>query len=218
MLIAIDGPAASGKGTLARKLAAHLGYAHLDTGKLYRAVGLAVLRAKGDPTDPATAEEAARTLDFDTLADPALTSDEAGKAASQVAVHPPVRAALLAFQRAFAACPPYGAAGAVLDGRDIGTVVCPDADLKLFVVAALETRVRRRLLELRQKDPDAKEETVRADMEARDARDRDRAVAPLVPAADAVVLDTSTLTADQAFSVVLDILAKRGGGGPSRRA
>lgn len=207
MIIAIDGPAASGKGTLARSLAARLGYAHLDTGKLYRAVGMAVLRADGDPTDSDTATRAAQNLDAAGLSDPELTSDRAGMAASQVATHPGVRAALLDFQRAFAETPPDGARGAVLDGRDIGTVVCPDADLKLFIVADLETRARRRLLELRDKGLDVKEDEVVADMRARDARDQERAIAPLVAAADAIRLDTSSMTPEQALAAVLDLLA-----------
>ncbi|GEO81078.1 (d)CMP kinase [Pararhodospirillum oryzae] len=210
MIIAIDGPAASGKGTLARRLAAALGYAHLDTGKLYRAVGWAVARAGGDPGDPQTAEAAARSLDLGLLGDPALSSDEAGMAASKVAALPGVRAALLDFQRAFAAQPPDGARGAVLDGRDIGTVVCPGADLKVFVTASLEVRAQRRLLELRQNGQDVKEEVVKRDMRERDDRDRTRSVAPLVPADDAVVLDTSLLTPDQALAAVMGLLAKRG--------
>ena len=136
MIIAIDGPAASGKGTLARRLAAHFGYAHLDTGQLYRAVGLAVLAAGGDPEDAAAAARAAKTLRPEALENPALRGDEAVVAASKVAAIPGVRAALLRFQRDFAQSPPDGAAGAVLDGRDIGTVVCPEAEVKLFVTAA----------------------------------------------------------------------------------
>jgi cytidylate kinase len=140
MIIAIDGPAASGKGTLARRIARELGYTHLDTGKLYRAVGMAVLRQGGDPTDVVDAESAARTLAPDRLDDPELAGDEAAQAASKVSAIPAVRAALLEFQRAFAARPP----GAVLDGRDIGTVVCPDADIKFYVIASDEIRAQRR--------------------------------------------------------------------------
>ncbi|CCG08818.1 (d)CMP kinase [Pararhodospirillum photometricum] len=206
MIIAIDGPAAAGKGTLSRRLAADLGYAHLDTGKLYRAVGMAVLRAGGDPSDPRQAEAAARALDLTTLGDPVLTTDTAGQAASKVAALEGVRAALLDLQRRFAATPP----GAVLDGRDIGTVVCPDADVKVFVTASLEVRAQRRFLELRQNGLDVKEDDVVRDMRERDERDRSRSVAPLVPADDAVVLDTSTLTADQALAAVHALLALKG--------
>ncbi|MCF8479742.1 MAG: (d)CMP kinase [Rhodospirillum sp.] len=209
MIIAIDGPAASGKGTLSRRLAGRLGYAHLDTGKLYRAVGMAVVRAGGDPTDPETAETAARALDTATLGDPVLTTDEAGIAASKVAAIPGVRAALLDLQRAFASRPPNGCRGAVLDGRDIGTVVCPDADAKFFVTASVETRANRRLLELRANGLDAKEEDVLRDMKERDARDSGRSVAPMAQAADAVVLDTSNMNAEQALDAALAVLAEK---------
>jgi cytidylate kinase len=209
MIIAIDGPAASGKGTLSRRLAGRLGYAHLDTGKLYRAVGMAVLRAGGDPTDPATAEAAARALDTETLGDSALTTDEAGTAASKVAAIPGVRAALLDLQRAFAANPPNGCRGAVLDGRDIGTVVCPDADAKFFVTASVETRALRRLLELQANGLDAKEDDVLRDMKERDARDSGRSVAPMAQASDAVVLDTSNMNAEQALDAALAALAEK---------
>src|SRR5690606_37106954 len=151
VVIAVDGPAGSGKGTLARRLAAHLGYAHLDTGLLYRAVGMSLLRAGRDPDDAGAAAAAARALSPDLLDDPALRADEAADAASRVAAIPGVRAALVAFQRAFAAAPPGGAAGAVLDGRDIGTVICPDADHKIFVDAAPEMRAKRRVKELRER-------------------------------------------------------------------
>jgi cytidylate kinase len=209
MIIAIDGPAASGKGTLSRALAARLGYAHLDTGKLYRAVGLAVRRAGGDPTDAAVAEAAARNLDLTTLGDPALTTDEAGTAASKVAAIPGVRAALLDLQRGFASHPPNGCRGAVLDGRDIGTVVCPDADVKLFVTASVESRAKRRFLELRGKGLDVKEEDVLRDMKERDARDSGRAVAPMAQAKDATVLDTSAMEAARVLEAALSILAAK---------
>lgn len=217
MIIAIDGPAAAGKGTLARRLAAHLGLAYLDTGSIYRAVGLKVLRAGGDPADPTAAEAAARALTPDELltlqADPELRTDVGAQAASKVAAIPGVRAALLDFQRTFAATPPGGAAGAVLDGRDIGTVVCPGADAKIFVTASVEERARRRLLELRGKGIDAIESAVLRDMQERDARDAQRDVAPLKPAEDAWILDTSTLDADAAFAAVLDHLAQGGAAG-----
>ena len=199
-IIAIDGPAASGKGTLSKRLAAHYGYAHLDTGSLYRAVGLMVLLAGGDPANPELALAAAKALSPESaiLSHLGLRADEAAQAASQVAAMPEVRAALLDFQHAFAACPP-GGKGAVLDGRDIGTVVCPDAPAKLFVTASAEVRADRRVKELRGAGRDVSVQTVLADMKARDERDSQRAVAPLKPAADEFVLDTSALDADQAF-------------------
>lgn len=201
VVIAIDGPAASGKGTLSRRIAEHFDYAHLDTGALYRAVGLAVLRAGGDPADADAAAAAACALApaDDILSDPALRDDAAAEAASKVAVVPDVRAALLEFQRRFAAHPPGGKAGAVLDGRDIGTVVCPTASVKFFVTASVEVRAERRLKELRGRGIPAIPSDVLEDMKARDARDSQRAVAPLRPADDAFVLDTSALSADQAF-------------------
>lgn len=208
LVVAIDGPAAAGKGTLARRLAAHLDLAYLDTGSIYRAVGLSVLRQGGDPALPEAAEAAARALTPQRLsalqADPDLRSEAAGTAASLVAAQPPVRAALLAFQRAYAATPPGAAKGAVLDGRDIGTVVCPDADRKVFVTASVEERARRRIKELRDRGQEAIESRVLQDMKDRDARDQDRSVAPLRPAEDALVLDTSALDADAAFAAVLE--------------
>lgn len=199
MIIAIDGPAGAGKGTLARRLAAAFNLAYLDTGALYRAVGVAVLDAGGDPADPAAAESAARNLGLDLLDSPRLRTEAAGDAASKVAAIPGVRAALLAFQRQFAQHPPSPCVGAVLDGRDIGTVVCPEARLKLFVTASAEERARRRTLELRGKGIAAIQDRVLADMLARDERDRDRKVAPLAPANDAVVLDTTDMDADMVF-------------------
>jgi cytidylate kinase len=206
-VVAIDGPAASGKGTLARLLADRFGLAYLDSGLLYRAVGRDVLAAGGDPTDEATAAAAAQRLDPATLGDPALRGEAAGRGASLVAVHPAVRAALLDFQRDFAARPP----GAVLDGRDIGTVVCPGADVKLFVVAEIAARARRRFEELAAKGETVGYDAVLADLQARDARDRERAVAPLKPAADAVLLDTTNLDIEQAFAAAEAIVAARRG-------
>jgi CMP/dCMP kinase len=201
-VVAIDGPAAAGKGTLSRRLAAELGFAHLDTGALYRAVGVSVLRAGGDPSDPAAAAAAARALSPDdgVLNDPALRSDAAAQAASKVAAIPEVRAALLDFQRRFASHPPGGALGAVLDGRDVGTVVCPDAPAKLFVTASVEARAGRRLQELVDRGLPADADAVLADMKARDERDSSRSAAPLKAADDAALLDTTDLDAAAAYA------------------
>ncbi|WP_421991932.1 (d)CMP kinase [Roseococcus sp.] len=201
LVIAVDGPAAAGKGTLARRLAAHLGLPYLDTGLLYRATGRRVLDAGGDPADPAAAQQAARGLtpaDF-TRAD--LRDAAADAAASKVAAIPAVRAALLDFQRNFGA-----AHGAVLDGRDIGTVVFPEAPVKLFVTASPEERARRRHAELAARGASPGLDEVAAEMAARDARDAARDVAPLVPAGDAVQLDTTGLDADLAFAAALRIV------------
>ena len=204
LIIAIDGPAAAGKGTLARRLAAMLELPYLDTGLLYRAVGRRVLDAGGDPADPADAEAAARALRPADLDRPDLRGPAADAASAAVAAIPAVRAALLAFQRGFA-----GERGAVLDGRDIGTVIFPDARVKLFVTASLEARARRRWLELRAKGAAAELSTVEADMRARDALDAARAAAPLRPAPDAVLLDTTELDADTAFRAAMDEVARR---------
>lgn len=202
-VIAVDGPAAAGKGTLARRLAAALDLPHLDTGLLYRAVGRRVLDAGHDPADAAAARQAEALIAED-LARPDLRAPEVDRAASLVAAIPAVRAALLAFQRRFAE-----ARGAVLDGRDIGTVVFPDADLKLFVTASDEERARRRWLELKGRGVEIPFETVLADLRARDARDASRDVAPLRPAADAIVLDTTDLDAEAAFARALAIVRER---------
>lgn len=196
MIIAIDGPAASGKGTLARRIAADMGIPYLDTGSLYRAVGLFTLRRGGDPSHEPDAVSAAKDLDINDFSPEDVRSEEAGNAASKVAAIPGVRAELLSYQRAYAARP----GGAVLDGRDIGTVVCPEADAKIFVTASLEVRVQRRIKELRDKGESVNEQRVWDDMAARDARDSDRSVSPLKPADDAFVLDTSALNADEAFA------------------
>jgi cytidylate kinase len=195
VIVAIDGPAASGKGTLARRLAKDFGFAYLDTGSLYRAVGMAVVRAGGDPANEAHAVAAAKALDLSAVTPAELKSDEAGNAASKVAFIPAVRAVLLDFQRNFAKKPP----GAVMDGRDIGTVVCPDAQAKIFVTASLNVRVQRRIKELRARGESINEQRVWDDMKARDARDSDRSVSPLKPAPDAFILDTSGMDAEQAF-------------------
>ena len=207
-VVAIDGPAASGKGTLARRLAGHFGLAHLDTGKLYRATGFLVLAENGDPPDPALAEAAARRVEPTLLDDPRLLGETVAQASSVVAAIPAVRAALLAFQRDFAANPPGSARGAVLDGRDIGTAVCPDAAVKLFVTASPEERAARRLRELRERGMAAIYEDVLQDMKERDARDSERRVAPLAAAPDAVTLDTTGLDADQVFELASEIIAR----------
>jgi cytidylate kinase len=208
MIVAIDGPAAAGKGTLARRLADRLGLAYLDSGALYRAVGWAVLKAGGDPADPDTATAAAEALDPTAIDDPALRTDAVAAAASKVAAIPGVRAALLDFQRRFAAEPPDGKAGAVLDGRDIGTVVCPDADIKFFVTASVEERARRRVKELLERGEKAIYGAVLQEMQDRDARDRDREVAPLKPAEDAIVIDSTDLDADAALETALRFISE----------
>ena len=200
LIIALDGPAAAGKGTLGRRLAEAFNLAYLDTGSLYRATGVATIRAGGNPGHEPDAVKAAQSLDITSFTPADLRTEQAGSAASQVAVIQGVRDGLLDFQRNFAKNPPGCKRGAVLDGRDIGTVVCPDADVKIFVEADLETRVQRRVKELREKGENIIEALVRADMQARDARDKDRSVAPLKAADDAFTLDTSNMTADEAFS------------------
>ncbi len=203
VVVAIDGPAASGKGTVARRLAAHLGFAHLDTGLLYRAVAGRMIDAGGDPADAAAAEREAHALSAADLAGEGLRSEPVAATASIVAAHAGVRAALLGFQRGFAAGPPDGAPGAVLDGRDIGTIVCPGAAVKIFLEASVAVRARRRVRELRERGPGSIYAAVLRDMEARDVRDRCRAEAPLVPAEDAFVIDTSTMDADEVFREAL---------------
>jgi len=215
MIIAVDGPAASGKGTLARRIARHLGYAHLDTGRLYRAVGLAVVRAGRDPADSGAAETAALALDTAALNDADLAGDDAAQAASMVAAIPGVRAALLDFQRQFAHNPPGGAAGAVLDGRDVGTVVCPDADIKFFVTASAEIRAERRHKELLNRGEASIYARVLQELRERDARDSSREIAPLKPAEDAIVLDTSLMDADAAFATAVGHIETVLGGGGS---
>jgi cytidylate kinase len=204
-VIAIDGPAASGKGTLARRIAQALGFAHLDTGRLYRAVGLAVLKRGEDPADAAAAQRAVEALDLSLLEDPQLRTDRTGGAASKVAAIQAVRDALLDFQRSFAAHPP-GGKGAVLDGRDIGTVICPEAAVKLFVTASPEIRAKRRFLELQSQGSTRTEEQVLTDIRTRDARDSGRAVAPLRQAADATLLDTTHLDIETAVARALEIV------------
>lgn len=205
MIIAVDGPVAAGKGTLARRLAKHLGLRHLDSGMLYRAVAARILRAGGDPADAAQAIAAAEAFTAADLDTPDLRDEAVGRGASVVAVIPRVRTALLEYQRAFARTPP----GAVIDGRDIGTVVFPDAPHKLFVTASLDTRVDRRYKELRERGVECDRDEVLREMIDRDTRDRERAVAPLVPAHDAVVLDTSGLDAEMVFEAGLAAVRPR---------
>ncbi|HEX7533020.1 MAG TPA: (d)CMP kinase [Methyloceanibacter sp.] len=200
MIIAIDGPAASGKGTLGKRVAAHYRLAHLDTGTLYRAVARDILARGADPTDAGAAAAAARALDPTSLTDPLLRAQALGETASVVARHPEVREALLAYQRGFARRKP----GAVLDGRDIGTVICPDADVKLFVTATPEERARRRFRELEENGTPVTEAEVMADIRRRDERDGNRAAAPLVRAEDAVLLDTTNLDIDAAFRAAIE--------------
>ncbi len=202
MIIAIDGPAASGKGTLAKKLAVHFGLRHLDTGLIYRAVAAALLDAGRPANDREGAIAAARTLDPSRFDETSLKRYEVGEAASVVSAIPEVRAALFDFQQEFAAAPP----GAVLDGRDIGTVICPDAEVKIFVTATPEERARRRTLELKGRGERPDEQAVLKDILARDERDRSRAAAPLVQAADAHLLDTTHLDIDAAFRAAVAIV------------
>jgi cytidylate kinase len=193
-VIAVDGPAASGKGTVAGGLAAHYGLPMLDTGLLYRAVGVLLDRQGGDLDDPEAAAAIARALAPGQLADPAFRTRAAGEAASRVAVHPPVRAALLDLQRGFAAQP----GGAVIDGRDIGTVIAPDAPAKLYVTASPEARAERRWKQLRGQGEAVELADILADIRIRDARDGGREAAPMRPAPDAVLLDTTEMTIEQA--------------------
>ncbi len=210
MIIAIDGPAASGKGTLGKKLAAHYGLRHLDTGLLYRAVAKALIDAGRPPDDVGVAVAAAKALDPATFEEAALKSHAVGEAASVVSAIPEVRAALLAFQRDFAAAPP----GAVLDGRDIGTVICPDAAVKIFVTATPEVRARRRALEYQAAGRAIDEKTVLADIKKRDERDMGRATAPLKQAPDAHLLDTTNMDISTAIRAAIDIVeATRAGRG-----
>ncbi|WP_319545217.1 d(CMP) kinase [Ruegeria conchae] len=193
--VAIDGPAAAGKGTISKAVAAHFGFAHLDTGLLYRAVGRRMLQGE----EPVTA---AQSLTAEELGQGDLRTAEIAQAASKVAVIPEVRSALVDFQRAFA----RRVGGAVLDGRDIGTVICPNAEVKLFVTASAEVRAERRYLELAAKDDDVSREQVLADVKERDARDAERSTAPMKPAVDAVLLDTSDLSVDAALARAIEVI------------
>lgn len=202
MIIAIDGPAASGKGTLGKRLAHHYGYRHLDTGVIYRAVAYALLETGADLTDEALAVAAAMELDPEKFGNPVLKTQKVGDAASVVSAIPKVREALVNFQRQFAADPP----GAVLDGRDIGTVICPDADVKIFVVADPHVRARRRTLEALGRGEAADEAAVLADILKRDERDQNRATAPLKAAPDAYLLDNSQLDIESGVRAAIDIV------------
>jgi cytidylate kinase len=202
MIIAIDGPAASGKGTLAKRLAAHYGFRHLDTGVIYRAVAHALLNAGADLQDEAAAVRAAEAIDPETFDNPALKSQKVGTAASVVSAIPRVREVLVDFQRQFASAPP----GAVLDGRDIGTIICPDAEVKIYVVADPKIRAQRRALEARGRGEEADEAVILADILARDERDQNRPVAPLKPAKDAYLLDNSNLDIEGGVRAAIDIV------------
>lgn len=204
MIIAVDGPTASGKGTLAKALATHFGLPHLDTGLLYRAVGRQVSLNGGNPDDPADALAACAFPD-NLLNDPELRSEASGGLASRVSVHPAVRQALYERQRAFALQP----GGAVLDGRDIGTVIAPEADAKLFVIASVPARAERRFKEMQAQGRDVALAEIAADLEARDLRDRTRTEAPLVAASDAVLLDTSELGRDEAIAAAIRIVTEQ---------
>ncbi len=209
MIVAIDGPSASGKGTLARCLAEELDFAFLDTGLLYRAVGARLLDSGADPSDLEAAVRAARDLDLDDLNRAGLRGERVGQAASVVALMPGVREALLGLQRRFAAAPPGGKPGAVLDGRDIGTVVCPQAEVKIFVTASPAARAKRRHKELLERGEASIYARVVQEMHERDSRDSARAAAPLRPAPDAVVLDTTELDAEEALRGALDIIVSK---------
>ncbi len=205
IVIAVDGPAASGKGTLARRLAEHFGLPYLDTGSLYRAAGMRVLYAEKDPHDVAAAIAAARAIQPHDLANPKIRSEKIGKAASVVSAIAEVREALLEYQREFAAQP----RGAVLDGRDIGTVICPEADVKFFITASLQARAKRRHKQLQEYGIAVTYESVEADLKERDERDRARAVAPLVAANDAITLDSSSLSANDVFAQALKLVYEK---------
>jgi cytidylate kinase len=206
IVIAVDGTAASGKGTLARKLAAHYGFAHLDSGALYRLTALAVLASGGDPANEADALKGARSIDLSMMGDPAIRTDVVGQAASKVAGLGAVRAALLDFQRDFLAHPPGGSPGAVMDGRDIGTVIAPNATAKLYVDARPELRAHRRRVELSAMGIDRDEADLLRELVARDAADKARPISPLKQAPDAALLDTSDLGIEPAFAAALALV------------
>ncbi len=204
MIIAVDGPTASGKGTIAKALGRHFGLPHMDTGLLYRAVGYQVSLNGGDPDDPVDAL-AACTFPEELLGHPAMRSEATGGLASRVSVHPPVREALLERQRIYAAQP----GGAVLDGRDIGTVICPDAEVKLFITASVEARAERRWQEMQARGEDHTLAAIKDDLRRRDARDTGRANAPLAMADDAVLLDTSDMDRETAIARAIAVVEER---------
>ena len=209
IIIAIDGPAAGGKGTLSARIATHLGYGRLDSGKLYRATAAYLMENGQNPDDVEAATHGARQISAKDLENPALVEDPVALVAAKIAAYGPVRAELLKFQQDFAKNPEISgspAPGAVIDGRDIGTVVCPEADVKLFVTADLEVRAARRLKELRDRGEGSIKADVLQDMRVRDARDMERSESPLRQAADAHLLDTTGLNADQAFEAALKII------------
>lgn len=210
MIIAVDGPTASGKGTIAKALSAHFGLPHLDTGLLYRAVGRQVVLSGGDPDNAGDALAACSFADA-LLEDESLRDEESGGLASRVSIHPDVRQALYERQRRFAT----QEGGAVLDGRDIGTVIAPEAEAKLFVTASVEARAQRRFLEMRERGVKVTLLEIADDLRRRDERDRTRAVAPLVPAADAMVLDTSGLDRDEAIAAAIEAVEEMAGHSPA---
>ena len=211
LVIAIDGPAASGKGTLARRLARELNLAHLESGLLYRAVALRLLREGKEPANAEAATDAARRITPAELADPALRDEATSSAASVVSAHPTVREALIKLQRDFASHPPEWTQGVMIDGRDIGTVICPDAGIKIFLEASPDIRAERRAKELRQRGGNAISSRILQDMKERDARDRNRAASPLKPAEDAFILDNSNLDEDGALQAALTFIRSRNG-------
>ena len=209
IVIAVDGTAASGKGTLAKKLAAHFGFAHLDSGALYRLAAYSVMQAGGDPRNEADALRGAQTMDFNLAGDPRIRTDFVGQAASFVAAIPAVRAALFDFQSNFLEHPPGGSPGAVMDGRDIGTVICPTAVAKLYVDARPEVRARRRWAELKSMGIRRSEGDLLKELNDRDAADKSRPVSPLIQAPDAALLDTSDLGIDAAFAAALALVSPK---------
>jgi cytidylate kinase len=211
VIIAVDGTAACGKGTLAKLIARHYGFAHLDSGALYRLAALGVMEANGDPANEALAVEAARALDPARASDLIIRGDAVGRVASQIAAIPAVRAALFRYQQEFAAKPPNGAPGTVLDGRDIGTVIAPQAHAKLYIDARPEVRAHRRWLELGALGITRDEASVLDELNLRDAADKNRSISPLKQAQDASLLDTSDLGIDAAFAAALDLIKHKVG-------
>ena len=209
MIIAIDGPAAAGKGTLAKKLSAHLDFAYMDTGLLYRAIGKLMLSAGEVPTQADAATLKAKSLKFEDLAANGLRTEKVGQAASKLSAFESVRRELLVLQKNFAENPPNRKKGAILDGRDIGTVVCPEANVKLFVTASTEVRAHRRLKELQDRGTKAIYARVLSELIERDARDRDRSIAPLEAADDACIIDTSTLSESEVFKLAIEIVVSK---------